>query len=76
MPKDSIYALWEAFNEVAEGFGLSPDTFRAICVRADLAQTLNVTKEQLEHFASAIYRALDTDMVRERRYSMSTLVLI
>lgn len=57
-------ALWDAFNDVAEGFGLSPDEFKAICVRAALADVLNISTEQLERRALSIFRAFDTDSVR------------
>lgn len=62
--KRDIEALWDAFNDVAEGFGLSPDEFRTICVRADLAASLRLTQEQLEQRALAIFCAFDTDSVR------------
>lgn len=56
-------ALWESFNDVAEGFGLSQDEMAEIC-RA-LQPSLEVhARADMDQLSAALFSALDTDEVR------------
>ena len=59
--RESIYNLWESFNDVAEGFGINVDEFKEICsvLQASLG---NIRKAALERICETLFDAvLDTD---------------
>jgi WD40 repeat protein/Ca2+-binding EF-hand superfamily protein len=59
--RESIYNLWESFNDVAEGFGINVDEFKEIC--SVLQSSLgNIRKAALERICETLFDAvLDTD---------------
>lgn len=58
-------ALWESFNDVAEGFGLNQDEMAEIC-RA-LMPSLEVhARADMDQLSIALFSALDTDEVRQK----------
>jgi len=59
--RESIYNLWESFNDVAEGFGINVDEFKEICsvLQASLG---NIRKAALERICETLFDSvLDTD---------------
>lgn len=59
--RESIYNLWESFNDVAEGFGINVDEFKEICsvLQASLG---NIRKAALERICETMFDSvLDTD---------------
>lgn len=57
-----MYELWTAFNDIAEGFGLSIEEFNEIMKNATL-EYLQITERNLAPEIDAIFRALDDDEV-------------
>lgn len=57
-----MYEIWEAFNDIAEGFGLSIEEFQEI-VKSAIMEYLNVTERQLNFDTDAVFRLLDDDQV-------------
>lgn len=58
---ESIYSLWESFNDVAEGFGINVDEFKEICsvLQASLG---HIRKAALERICETLFDSvLDTD---------------
>ena len=62
LPKAALDELWEAFNDIAEGFGLTCGEFQDIMLV--LQDHLNLKKSDLEDLAKDVFVALDTDEVR------------
>ncbi len=62
MPRSCIYDLWEAFNDIAEGFGLTMDEFQEI-LKSALLETLSVTERVLNNDAERAFQLLDDDKV-------------
>ena len=60
LPKSNIYELWEAFNDIAEGFGLALDEFLEI-VRVCLKDYLEYSEKKLDQIAKAVFTTLDDD---------------
>ena len=60
LEKTAVWALWEAFNDVAEGFGINGHELYEIC---SVLQTHlgNVSKAAIERFVDAAFTAFDTD---------------
>ena len=56
MASDTLEELWLNYNDVAEGFGLTPEEFRKICD----CQGLYVTRDEVDR----LFRVLDSDKVR------------
>jgi microtubule-associated protein-like 6 len=59
--RESIYSLWESFNDVAEGFGINVDEFKEICsvLQASLG---HIRKAALERICETLFDSvLDTD---------------
>lgn len=54
--------MWEAFNDVAEGFGLSLIEFREI-LQCSLKEYLGLSDKRLTEVADAVFRAFDDDKV-------------
>ena len=66
VPKSCIYDLWEAFNDIAEGFGLTIEEFQEI-IKSALLEYLNVTERSLNMDTEKVFRLFDDDEV----YSVS-----
>ena len=62
VPRSCIYELWEAFNEIAEGFGLTIDEFHEI-VKSALLEHLDVTEKILVSDTDSVFRLFDSDEV-------------
>ena len=63
VPRSCVYDLWEAFNDIAEGFGLTVEEFQEI-IKSALLEFLRVTERQLNSDSDAVFRLLDDDSVR------------
>jgi len=61
LPEKQIYLLWEAFNNIAAGFGLSPEEFTDICLAAELQSVLGMTENRVAAAAAAAFTVFDTD---------------
>ena len=59
MPLASIEALWEAFNDVADGFGITLFEFQEIC--AELAPELGVNRTKMDDKCASLFSVLDDD---------------
>lgn len=62
MPRSCIYELWDAFNDIAEGFGLTIDEFHEI-VKSALLDHLDVTEKTLVADTDTVFRIFDDDEV-------------
>lgn len=62
VPKKCIYELWEAFNDIAEGFGLTIEEFQEI-IKSGLMEYLNITERMLNVDTEAAFRLFDDDEV-------------
>lgn len=62
MPKRCVYELWTAFNDIAEGFGLTVEEFNEILKNATM-EHLQSTERNLAPEIDALFRALDDDEV-------------
>lgn len=60
LPKSNIYELWEAFNDIAEGFGLALDEFLEIN-RVCLKDYLEYNEKQLDQVCKAVFTTFDDD---------------
>jgi Ca2+-binding EF-hand superfamily protein len=60
LPRSCIYDLWEAFNDIAEGFGLTIDEFQEI-LKSALMEYLAVTERTLNGDTDLVFRAFDDD---------------
>lgn len=60
LPRSCIYDLWEAFNDIAEGFGLTVEEFQEI-IKSALMEHLSVTERTLNADTDAIFRCFDDD---------------
>ncbi|CAM9397168.1 unnamed protein product, partial [Phaeothamnion confervicola] len=60
LPKRCIFGLWEAFNDVAEGLGLTLEEFRDVLIAA-VKEHLGVTQKRLDEIANAVFAVLDDD---------------
>ena len=60
LPRSCIYDLWEAFNDIAEGFGLTIDEFQEI-LKSALMEYLAVTERTLNGDTDLVFRAYDDD---------------
>ena len=61
LPEKQIYLLWEAFNNIAAGFGLSPEEFTDICLAAEFPAVLGLTENRVAAAAAAVFTVFDTD---------------
>ena len=61
LPEKQIYLLWEAFNNIAAGFGLGPEEFTDICLAAELPNVLGLTENRVAAAAAAVFTVFDTD---------------
>lgn len=62
VPKSCVYELWESFNDIAEGFGLTIEEFQEI-VKSAIMEHLSVTERQLNTDTDAVFRFFDDDEV-------------
>lgn len=60
LPRSCIYDLWEAFNDIAEGFGLTIEEFQEI-IKSALLEYLSITERQLNVETDVVFRLLDND---------------
>ena len=65
MPFDAIMRLWSAFNDIAEGFGLSPQEFRDMCLHAKIQDVLKCSETDTIVMADEIFAVFDSDKVRK-----------
>ena len=59
MPRRSISLLWQVFNDIADGFGITKDEMQEIF--CDLAIELNISQISIKEKAVALFLILDTD---------------
>jgi hypothetical protein len=62
VPRSCIYDLWEAFNDIAEGFGLTIEEFQEI-IKSALMEYLGVTERILNADTEKVFRVFDDDEV-------------
>lgn len=62
VPKSCIYELWDAFNDIAEGYGLTFPEFRDI-LKVALLDYLGVSEQVLTLDAEKVFRTFDDDQV-------------
>lgn len=62
VPRSCVYELWESFNDIAEGFGLTIEEFQEI-VKSAIMEYLSVTERQLNFDTDAVFRLFDDDEV-------------
>ncbi|TYZ67125.1 hypothetical protein PybrP1_010016, partial [[Pythium] brassicae (nom. inval.)] len=55
-----VNKLWETFNDVAEGFGLSQDEASEVCRALQPALEIHA-KAEMDQLTAALFAALDTD---------------
>ncbi len=60
VPKTCVYDLWEAFNDIAEGFGLTIEEFQEI-IKSALLEYLAVTERALNTDTEKVFRLFDDD---------------
>jgi len=59
LPRKAIAHLWQVFNDIADGFGVSVDEVVEIC--ADLKDELNVSRLSMIEKSTLLFELLDTD---------------
>jgi hypothetical protein len=57
-----MYELWTAYNDIAEGFGLTIEEFSEI-LKAGTLEYLSVTERTIAPEIDALFRLLDDDEV-------------
>ena len=62
VPRSCVYDLWEAFNDIAEGFGLTIEEFQEI-LKSSVMEHLAVTERTLNMDTEKIFRIFDDDEV-------------
>ncbi len=60
LPRSCMYDLWESFNDIAEGFGLTIDEFQEI-VKSALMEHLSITEKILNIDVDVVFRLFDDD---------------
>lgn len=60
LPKSCVYDLWDAFNDIAEGFGLSIEEFQEI-IKSALLEHLGITERVLNIDTDKVFRIFDND---------------
>jgi len=63
VPRSCIYDLWESFNDIAEGFGLTIEEFQEI-IKSALMEYVGVTEKILNIDTEIVFRLYDDDEVR------------
>lgn len=59
LPRRAISNLWQVFNDIADGFGISKDELEEIC--ADLKDELNLSRIAMLAKADSLFLVFDTD---------------
>lgn len=59
LSRRSISQIWQNFNDIADGFGISKDEMQEICV--SLKDELNVSRLAMIEKAGSFFQTLDTD---------------
>ena len=72
VPRSCIFELWHAFNDIAEGFGLTIDEFQEIIKHA-LKDNLGITDQILNASSEKAFRLFDDDQVFCFTFSVSFL---
>lgn len=67
-----MYELWTAYNDIAEGFGLTIEEFSEI-LKSGTMEYLSVTERQLAPEIDALFRLLDDDEVRSSDFHFEKL---
>jgi hypothetical protein len=62
VPRSCVYDLWEAFNDIAEGFGLTIEEFQEI-IKSSLMEYLGITEKMLNVDTDIVFRTFDDDEV-------------
>lgn len=57
--RKGVLHIWQVFNDIADGFGISQDEVEEIC--ADLRDELNVSRLAMIGNATSLFQVLDTD---------------
>ncbi|CAM9624922.1 unnamed protein product [Heterosigma akashiwo] len=60
LPRSCIHDLWECFNDVAEGFGLTQEEFQEI-LRVCLRDYLTYTEKKINEISSKLFDTFDDD---------------
>ena len=60
LPKDAVDQLWESFNDVAEGFGLSIEEFLEIN-RTALKEHMELSDKKIDQLSAKVFSVLDDD---------------
>ena len=60
LPRSTILELWESYNDIAEGFGLTLDEFQEI-VRVTLKDYLGYSDKKMNSLAEAVFNIYDDD---------------
>ena len=55
----AIEAMWDTFNNVADGFGINCQEFQEIV--GELGTELDIPKDRMDALAEDVFRAFDTD---------------
>ena len=61
LPEKSIHLLWESFNNISAGFGLTSEEFADICDAAELGNVLKLSESKLRALSLEIFACFDTD---------------
>ena len=67
----SVEALWEAFNDLADGFGVAKFEFKEIC--AELSNELGLNRIKMDEKSSALFNIMDADKVSD--YNQAPLLI-
>lgn len=62
MSRRSISQVWQNFNDIADGFGISKDEMQEMCV--SLKEELNISRLAMIEKAGSFFQLMDTDKVR------------
>ena len=62
VPKDAVDQLWESFNDVAEGFGLSIEEFLEI-TRTALKDYMELSDKKIDQLSAKVFAVFDDDKV-------------
>ncbi|GBG25699.1 Echinoderm microtubule-associated protein-like 1 [Hondaea fermentalgiana] len=61
LDQQGVYLLWEAFNDVAEGFGINVDELTEICMALQNTTFMHAPKQVILKIVESVFTALDTD---------------
>lgn len=69
VPKDAVDQLWESFNDVAEGFGLSIEEFLEI-TRTALKEHMELSDKKIDQVSAKAFGIFDDDKVGVSSFAM------